>query len=430
MTGRKYEDEDDIPPPSERRPEDDDRILQRSLQRSRFDSLSGMSLGRRSSLLQHHRPVSSSSLSWLSSSAPVTSSPRDMDFQQQQQRRLLQESSLPSPTLPSNSSRRSSYLDYGVLQEPAAAARERAYEEIRRLRRQAEELELKLFLAKEHHRDLRSEFSHRESHLTTAKSFAQKEIESIRKMGLKTVKDKEDIISPRSASTLGRKKMSWLLQDDPDCDDMAPEGRGAKSPKEQHMVRAPRVLEETKLEKSVAEDDDTISPAGASNFRCIPVTTDQDEACLSEYQQLIRQSMEFFEFDPDHTEFGRMMQRDMVASHQVGIRCRFCGHRPLRLRAGGCQYFPRELAGVYQAAQNLARNHLMVGCRDIPPSLRRKIVDEQSKKKRRRGGKGFWVELCAVSGLYEKDGGLFFKDEVPTAVEEKAEKSDGVLGSR
>lgn len=145
-----------------------------------------------------------------------------------------------------------------------------------------------------------------------------------------------------------------------------------------------------------------------TTFRIVAVSKDEDMYHLSDYQRVIRECMEFFEVDK--AEEGYCPRQRNVLSHQVGIRCCFCSHRPVQERGKGALYFPRELAGIYQAAQNLVRNHLLAECKHIPDGQRKKIVQEQSKSKRKSGGRQYWVDSSAALGLYDRDGRVFFRD--------------------
>lgn len=143
-------------------------------------------------------------------------------------------------------------------------------------------------------------------------------------------------------------------------------------------------------------------------YRCIPMANENDTYYLSDYQKSIRSCMEFFEIDASE-DHGGPKYRNLV-SHQIGIRCLFCKHRPKELRGKGATCFPTSISGIYQAAQNLTRLHFKSGeCCDIPKERRDKIIEEKSKSQRRAGGMQYWMASSVSIGLYETGGKVFWR---------------------
>jgi hypothetical protein len=94
---------------------------------------------------------------------------------------------------------------------------------------------------------------------------------------------------------------------------------------------------------------------------------------------------------------------------QVGIRCQHCADLPLRQRGRGAVYYPTKLAGVYQAAQNMAVNHLNDFCHRLNAEIRNRLLELRNSKETASGGsKKYWAEACAAVGLYEDEDGLRF----------------------
>lgn len=135
----------------------------------------------------------------------------------------------------------------------------------------------------------------------------------------------------------------------------------------------------------------------------IPVAVDVDKYVVSPYQQILRDSIEFFVLDRS-SQVSLLHGRDYgLEKGQVGIRCRCCKGRDFRSRGRGSAYFPSKAAGVYQAAQNIGTNHLLSSCPDIPAD-RKEEMSKLRKTSRRRhgGGKRYWEECCQSLGLYDR----------------------------
>jgi hypothetical protein len=95
---------------------------------------------------------------------------------------------------------------------------------------------------------------------------------------------------------------------------------------------------------------------------------------------------------------------------QVGIRCKWCSRLPTWSRSRGAVYYSATLDGLYQAAQNMAKNHLCKHCRLIPQDVRENLTGLRDCKRRAAGGKKYWAEGAKVLGVYQCDDGLRFKN--------------------
>lgn len=95
---------------------------------------------------------------------------------------------------------------------------------------------------------------------------------------------------------------------------------------------------------------------------------------------------------------------------QVGIRCKWCSRLPTWSRSRGAVYYSATLDGLYQAAQNMAKNHLCKHCRLIPQDVRDNLTGLRDCKRRAAGGKKYWAEGAKVLGVYQCEEGLRFKN--------------------
>ena len=133
-----------------------------------------------------------------------------------------------------------------------------------------------------------------------------------------------------------------------------------------------------------------------------------DDDSLTPYQCLARQQIQLFEATLADADAGTQGRNRSIVVGQVGIRCRHCGHLPLRERARGSTYYPSKLAGIYQAAQNMANSHLTQYCREIPKDIREELKSLGNKKSSAGGGKGYWSGGAKILGVIEDEHGLRF----------------------
>jgi len=72
-------------------------------------------------------------------------------------------------------------------------------------------------------------------------------------------------------------------------------------------------------------------------------------------------------------------------------------------------HYPAQLKTLYQAAQNMAVNHLHVVCRNIPaPTLTKLAALKDKKFVNARGTKQYWASAAESLGVVQRENGLFF----------------------
>lgn len=120
-----------------------------------------------------------------------------------------------------------------------------------------------------------------------------------------------------------------------------------------------------------------------------------DNDSLTPYQCLARQQIQLFEASPTDADAGTQGRNRNIVIGQVGIRCKHCGHLPLRERARGSTYYPSKLTGIYQAAQNMANSHLAQYCREVPKDTRDELKSLGNKKSSAGGGELLWWKQLA-----------------------------------
>ena len=129
---------------------------------------------------------------------------------------------------------------------------------------------------------------------------------------------------------------------------------------------------------------------------------------MSDYQRLLRQQLELFAAGPADVECPTQGRKQPVRRGQVGLRCRHCARLPLRQRGRGAVYYPSRLAGLYQAAQNMALSHLQQACPLVPVAMKEQLLALRKRKDQANGGKQYWADGCRALGCIETDEGLRF----------------------
>jgi hypothetical protein len=159
----------------------------------------------------------------------------------------------------------------------------------------------------------------------------------------------------------------------------------------------------------------SVGDASLSGRSSVVLYLSFDEEALSPYQCLVRKNIEVFEalqVDVDSNAQGR---NKPISLGQVGIRCIHCSTLPPKKRARGAAYYPRELKGLYQAAQNQAKGHLEKHCLHIPSTIRSELLRLKDSKSSPGSGKNYWADGVKVLGVFEDAHGLRFeKRTTPT----------------
>jgi hypothetical protein len=136
---------------------------------------------------------------------------------------------------------------------------------------------------------------------------------------------------------------------------------------------------------------------------------DCDDESLSEYQCFLRNQIELFEATNEDLQLNAQKMNKYVVLGQVGIRCRYCAKKATWTRARGAVYYSATLDGLYQAGQNMSKNHLCNHCNSIPEPIKQELLRLKSGKRRAGGGKQYWSEAARAMGVFEDQYGLRFK---------------------
>lgn len=130
---------------------------------------------------------------------------------------------------------------------------------------------------------------------------------------------------------------------------------------------------------------------------------DSDAGSLSDYQCFLRQQIEMFEASSDDVQYNASRMNRNIVLGQVGIRCRHCAKSSEWERAGGAVYYPGNLSMLYQAGQNMAKNHLCNLCKKIPQGTRDLLNLLRRDKRRAAAGKEYWSKTAKAFGVFENE---------------------------
>jgi hypothetical protein len=157
------------------------------------------------------------------------------------------------------------------------------------------------------------------------------------------------------------------------------------------------------IQAAVAEPASTLS-----GHYCRILYLDQDDDIVSPYQCLVRKQIEVFQATESYLRDKKQGRNKPVVLSQIGIRCRHCGRLPGNERAKGAVFFPSQLDGLYQTAQNMANKHLLQDCREIPTAIREELfgvrLKEKGVKTRKSaygGGRDYWADGVRVLGVVQ-----------------------------
>jgi hypothetical protein len=152
-----------------------------------------------------------------------------------------------------------------------------------------------------------------------------------------------------------------------------------------------------------------------------------DSRDLSQYQQLLRKQIEFFEAGPAEVNAAAQGRNKPIVLGQVGIRCRHCAVVPPGARTRGAVYFPSKLEGIYQMAQNMASSHMGDQCKSIGHEIRAELLRLRGVHASTSGtGKASWAERAQVLGVFEDAFGLRYTESLFDALSlHPPRKSDG-----
>jgi hypothetical protein len=138
---------------------------------------------------------------------------------------------------------------------------------------------------------------------------------------------------------------------------------------------------------------------------------------MSKYQAWLRAQIEVYQATADDAATHTRGRNKVIQLNQVGIRCRYCTHRPVSQCEKGAVYFPTSVYGLYQASQNMGQVHFVNGaCRDLPDTVKTELAAIVTNSSGSKAGRPYWTATAKQIGLVDTEIGIFFCKNLPVGV--------------
>lgn len=96
-----------------------------------------------------------------------------------------------------------------------------------------------------------------------------------------------------------------------------------------------------------------------------------------------------------------------IALGQVGLRCMHCKNLPSIDRTNHAIAYPSFISGIYNAVQQMFRQHFEY-CERIPEDVRRRVETLKETTSNRGGRKQYWIDSAKRVGLVDTPWGVHF----------------------
>jgi len=154
-------------------------------------------------------------------------------------------------------------------------------------------------------------------------------------------------------------------------------------------------------------------PAHFRDRRIISLGTTDDEIWLSPFLCFLRSHcIEVFDAKAVDVTYRRSA-KTKVEINQVGIRCRFCAHKPYQSRGKRSSSFPSSMSRIYQSVTMMIREHFH-NCAEFPPEVRKSYLALKGETTRGElESKRYWVQSAKKLGMRDTEEGIFTNETVP-----------------
>jgi len=139
----------------------------------------------------------------------------------------------------------------------------------------------------------------------------------------------------------------------------------------------------------------------------VPLGTIEDEIWLSPFLCFLRsQCIEMFRAKDVDVSYRRSA-KTKVEINQIGIRCRFCAHKPYKSRGKRSSSFPSSVSRIYQSVTMMIREHFH-SCSEFPQEVRKRYCTLKGEtKKGELESKRYWAQSAAKMGMTDTEKGIF-----------------------
>mmetsp|Transcript_5660 Transcript_5660/g.11750 ORF Transcript_5660/g.11750 Transcript_5660/m.11750 type:complete len:741 (+) Transcript_5660:263-2485(+) len=139
---------------------------------------------------------------------------------------------------------------------------------------------------------------------------------------------------------------------------------------------------------------------------------DEDPNWLSEFHCFVRSELiEVCRAGPDDCK----TRNNAIRTEQVGIRCRFCAHKPSNARAGRSSAFPSSLRQIYQSFTMMLREHFP-NCDRLPQNHSDTFSNLKDKPSQgATNSKEYWSYSAMKLGLTDSSHGIVISEDTVNA---------------
>lgn len=147
----------------------------------------------------------------------------------------------------------------------------------------------------------------------------------------------------------------------------------------------------------------------------VPLGTIEDEIWLSPFLCFLRsQCIEMFKAKDVDVSYRRSA-KTKIEIHQIGIRCRFCAHKPYQNRGKRSSSFPSSVSRIYQSVTMMIREHFH-SCTEFPEEVRKRYCALKGETtKGELESKRYWAQSATKLGMTDTAHGIFFTSQTQTA---------------
>ena len=227
-----------------------------------------------------------------------------------------------------------------------------------------------------------------------------------------------------SASSLGQMNSHPFLQQQQHCASLSfpmdPNGRHSldgKSSQEEAAALSSSfgtTATTTNLTNAIQTRRDDDCHAHFSKRVCISLATGEDPNWLSELQCFVRGSLLEVCWASREDVAVRNASKK-VSLNQVGIRCRFCAHKPAGARTQRSSAFPSSIPQLYQSFTMMLRDHFDK-CTCVPSDVMEKYLSLKSSTcQGATEAKKYWSYAATKLGMVDSETGIIMNDSTRAA---------------
>ena len=165
--------------------------------------------------------------------------------------------------------------------------------------------------------------------------------------------------------------------------------------------------ENDSLEELAMSSSDMMDLANSPLTNKPPVVlfTPNDASVFPPFQVMLRKTIELFEATEEDVMIANnnAQRTGNIVIGQVGLRCHACAQLAAQNRAPNATLYPGNLEQVYQAAQNLAANHIIPSCPCLSNNIRSELLQQlaQCKEIFSPSDSALWLQRTRELGVYQ-----------------------------